>query len=115
MHSYHKSYCPGKKQTAKFMDIEIVFNEIECIVDKSNSYRNERIVLQLVERETGEEVLTATVNIPEVFLKNDEVIIKNYSENEGIFEMLIAAGILEDTGKRTETGMVTCPIARLLK
>ena len=40
-------------------------------------------------------VATATANLHDVFLKEDEVLIKNYSENEGMTESLIQAGIIE--------------------
>jgi hypothetical protein len=43
----------------------------------------------LVDAENGEEYLTATVNIMGSNLAPDEVLIKDYSENEGIYKALL--------------------------
>jgi hypothetical protein len=43
----------------------------------------------------GEPYATASINDPEADLKAGEVIIKNYSENEGVLEALEEAGIVE--------------------
>jgi hypothetical protein len=87
----------------------IKFQEWNCDVVKRN-YSNGRTALQLVESETGEPIATATVNIPEISLEPNEIIIKDYSENEGIFEALVKAGIVISTGKMVENGFVKCPI-----
>jgi hypothetical protein len=42
----------------------------------------------------GSPYATATINDPDADLLENEVIIKNYSENEGILESLEEAGIL---------------------
>ena len=47
-------------------------------------YANSRKVIELFEAETGEPFCVATVNIPDAFLLKQEVVIKDYSENEGI-------------------------------
>lgn len=57
-------------------------------------------------------VATATVNLPGVLLEDDEVIIKSWSENEGMFEMLRDIGML--TFVRMEpTGYVNAVVARV--
>lgn len=72
----------------------------------------EAIVLENLQ---GSREYTATANIPDYFLEQDEVAIKNYSENEGILESLVAAGILEVTGKTVQSGFVEFPICKILK
>lgn len=42
------------------------------------------------------------------------VFVKNYSENEGVLEALIEAGLLEKTGRSVMTGWVTIQEARLI-
>jgi hypothetical protein len=38
--------------------------------------------------------MTATVNVPDEHIEPDEVIIKNYSENEGCLPFLITNGVV---------------------
>ncbi len=70
----------------------------------------------LVDARDGEPVATATVNVEGVSetLPESEVIIKDYSENEGMLDALVEAGLVEDMGRRVRTGYVTVPVARLL-
>jgi hypothetical protein len=56
----------------------------------------------------------ATVNIPDVPLENDEIILKTYSGNEGIDEVLMAAEIIGPALRSIQTGFVVVPIHKLL-
>lgn len=49
-------------------------------------------------------IMVATVNIPEYDMPENNVLIKDWSENTGIFESLIRAGIVEDTFIKVPTG-----------
>jgi hypothetical protein len=57
-------------------------------------YNNGRTAI-LLKCEDGSALATATINLPEVDLNDDEVIIKNYSENSGMVNALVEAGIVE--------------------
>jgi hypothetical protein len=57
-------------------------------------HNNQRTSIQLYEQETGEPFMTASVNMPDEYLTEDMVCIKNYSENEGILDVLINAQIV---------------------
>lgn len=46
-------------------------------------------------------------------LDKDEFVLKNYSENEGIDNLLMENGVIELTGKYVQVGYVECPVARL--
>lgn len=72
--------------------------------------------IYLVDAHDGETVATATVNVEGVSerLPASEVLIKDYSENAGMLDALVGAGLVEDTGRRVPTGYVTVPVARLL-
>ena len=85
----------------------------ECLL-KQNFYQNGRIALFLVSVE-GELISTCTTNIPEIPLDDDEVFIKDYSENEGILEFLVKEGIVKDTGQVLLSGYVKIPVCRLQK
>ena len=97
------------------------FNVWECEVIKQK-YQNGRVALQLVaiaddmgnEVYKGAPIAMATVNLPEIELKDDEVIIKDYSENEGMLEVLEKAGIVKFIGQHAKSGWVTVPICKLL-
>lgn len=54
----------------------------------------DRIAIEYLTEEDGypETAATATVNVPDIYLEPDEVLIKNYSENEGILELMVKAG-----------------------
>ena len=56
----------------------------------------------------------ATVNVPEAKLDPDHVLLKGWSENEGIPEALEAVGVVELTGRTVPTGHVHAVEARLL-
>ena len=65
------------------------FLGFKCMVVKQNYQSNNKIALELIDIKNSEPVLTATVNIEGVNLKEDEVLIKNYSENFGIRGVLM--------------------------
>lgn len=94
--------------------ITVQFKQWNCIL-KWGEYGNGRAALQLMDADVGDLVMTATVNLPEEDLEDNEVFIKDYSENDGILEVLVNAGIIEDTGRRVQTGFVTIPVCRVLK
>jgi hypothetical protein len=64
----------------------------------------------------NELVAVATVNVAGVseLLPDDQVVVKDYSENEGMLEALVLAGVVEDTGERASFGYVSAPIAQIL-
>lgn len=77
-------------------------------------YRNNRPALELVDR-SGEPFTTATVNLPLVQLAPDEIILRDYAENEGMLASLVEAGVVCDTGRRVSTGFVVCPVVTILR
>lgn len=96
----------------------VVFCGFNCEVAK-RKYSNGRTALELIAANDtddvckGEPIAMATVNIPEETLSPEEVIIKDYSENEGMLDVLLKAGIVELSGRSIRTGFVTCPICIL--
>jgi len=67
----------------------------------------------------GEKIATCTINIDGINLEKNEVIIKDYGENEGMFKSLIKAEVIKDTGKAIEqdygTHTLLHPIGELIK
>lgn len=91
--------------------MKVKFKEWDCNMEK-RTYYNGRLALQLTDTEDGSPIATATVNIPEIDLNEGEVLIKDYSENEGMFATLEAAGIVKATRQVVASGHVTIPICR---
>ena len=58
-------------------------------------YPNGRTAIELVDYKTYEPIATATVNVPKIILEENEIIIKDYSENQGMFQALYNAGIVK--------------------
>ncbi len=74
-------------------DIKVNFGGEDCSVT-FGQYSNGRTAIRLLCND-GEPMATATVNLPEVPIKDNEVIIKYHSENEGILSALFRAGIID--------------------
>ena len=63
---------------------------------------------------SGQPFITASTNLPDAELGQDEVFIKTWTENEGILEFLIKNGIVSDTGRRQPTGFTEAAVCKLL-
>jgi hypothetical protein len=61
-----------------------------------------------------EDIAVATINLPAEMMTDDEVIIKDYSENEGMLAVLVEAGIISDPVRYVRTGYVNSPVCKLL-
>lgn len=59
-------------------------------------------------------IAIATVNMPNVLLMDKEIIIKNWSENEGILDALVEANIISEPTRIAHTGFVDADICNLL-
>jgi hypothetical protein len=87
-------------------------------------YANGRTAIQLYDEEDGCPLLTATVNIPELpeehiklfceeygYEKSQFLLIKDYSENQGIYQSLYDAGLIEATWYFVPTGYTNARVA----
>lgn len=93
--------------------ITVKFKRWNCRIERG-TYNNGRIALELVDIKNDEPVLVATLNIPEAIIMKDEVIIKNYGENEGVLEVLIQANIISAPIGYVFTGLVLSSVCKLL-
>lgn len=73
--------------------IKVKFKNWDCVI-KVARYSNNRIALKLIDAEDFQVVAVATINLPNMPLKDDEVYIKNYSENEGMVKALRKARVI---------------------
>lgn len=94
--------------------MKVRFKEWDCIV-LVKQYPNKRTALRLLDATDGSPVIMATVNIPAESIENDEVIIKNYSENEGVLDALVEEGIVSKPICELRSGYVPLYVCKLLR
>jgi hypothetical protein len=111
---YNKLLDMVKNQTLSVirMETKVKFLDYDCIVE-IGQYPNGRIAIQLIDAEDRQPVTTATVNLPDQPLEADMVAIKNYSENEGIEDALLEAGVLVKKLCNVVTGFASVPVYRI--
>lgn len=80
---------------------------------KLDKYANGRTAIQILDAIDGQPYATATVNIDHVLLADNEVLIKDYSENEGMLDFLIKNNIVTPTPNGVQSGFVWLPVAIL--
>ncbi len=94
---------------------QIVFHNWLCNVDISQMYANGRTAIILNDAEDGERVAVATINLPNEELKDDEVIIRDHSENEGMLMALVSNNIVTHPHREIRSGFVICPVSFLVE
>ena len=77
-------------------------------------YSNGRIAILLIDEADSSPVAVATIDLPEVALLPREIIVKDYSENEGMVQALFDGNVIKMPARRVvETGFVKAPICEL--
>ena len=94
--------------------IETKYCEKKQLSLEFSTYTNGRIALLLCEPGFRGSELKATVNIPEEDVPEGHVLLKGWSENEGLVQALVKAGIVELTGRQVPTGFCVAEEAKLL-
>lgn len=92
---------------------KVKYKDWNCNLVQSHYQDGGRIALVLIDADDGEPVATATINLPSQPLLENEVFIKDYSENAGMADFLEKEGVLEKTGRSVRTGFVHVPVCRL--
>jgi hypothetical protein len=80
--------------------------QIDC-----HEYSNHRLAICLLCADGP--YATLTVNIDEVSLAPDEILIKNWSENEQVAKDAFTTGLFEDTGLSVQSAFVSAPIWKI--
>jgi hypothetical protein len=76
-------------------------------------YANGQTAIKLFDMSDGLPFAVATVSVDDQLLE-DEVAIKDYSENEGILDSLIEAGVIDNPHEFIQSGWVKIPVCKLL-
>lgn len=79
---------------------------------KMSKYKNGQNRMDFIDSEDGFPVLVASVAV-EQNLEQDEIAIKNYSENEGVLDFLINEGIVTSFCRNISSGFVKIPVYKL--
>ncbi len=95
------------------MNNTITFSGFTCNVNITE-YRDGNAAISLDDATDGSPVATASVNIPEAKLPTGFIFIKNWSENEGMLDALVSAGIVEDTGRTFPCGFTDANLCKLV-
>lgn len=108
------------------VNINNTFEFAGCICQLiSHKYENTgRLAIQVVVADAqinmdnyhfpGNSIAWLSMNVDNVLIEKGEFVVKTYSENEGLFEAVLEAGLIVDTGKRIDVGFnPNQPIARL--
>lgn len=101
------------KKIAEHKNIHVVFQGYDCYLTQAQ-YTNNRVALELVDFKSGMPIARATVNAPEVSLRPDEILIKDWSENAGMLQALEKAGVVRRTGESVHNGFIEIPKCQLL-
>lgn len=80
---------------------------------RQRSYANGRPSLELINADDHTPNSIVTVNLPDVLLEDNEVLVKDYSENEGMLEFLTANNIVTPTERGVQSGFVWIPVCIL--
>ena len=76
-------------------------------------YANGRTRINLIDDSDNEPYCTATTDLPDVLLLDNEVFIKDYSENEGVLDFLTTNNIVIATDKWATSGFVDVQVCTL--
>ena len=85
---------------------------------RKRKYNNGRPSLELLYADENSEdygfpYTIASVNLPDVPLDEDEILIKDYSENEGMLNFLTENNIVYPTNRGVQSGFVWIPVCIL--
>ena len=84
------------------------------VVEKTYSQPN-NLCLEIHDFHSDEPLLIATTNVAGYVCDPGHVLIKNWSENEGIYEALLKAGVIGPVVRRVPTGFVEAYECEYLK
>lgn len=83
---------------------------MDCII-KEHKYENGRSALVIYQND--EVLCKATVNMPETIIPDGYVCIKDWSENEGVLNSLIIAGVIYPPEYSMPSGFVYVDVCKL--
>lgn len=110
----HKAIVESKLQ-GKVVKVETSYGTFDLTIFIGKYSIGGALAIQLMDT-MGDPYITLTVNLPTFnnMLADDEVFIKNWTENEEIAKSLLAQGLFLDTCKSVATGYALAPVWKIL-
>lgn len=98
-------------------NVTVRFLSWNCFLQYHNYTTDDSTAIRLVDAEDGSPVATATSCLAELGCvpAPDCCFIKDYAENLGMLATLVAAGIVEETGREYTDGNVSLQEVKILK
>jgi hypothetical protein len=93
--------------------MQVKFQQWTCNV-RFGKYPNGRTAILLTDTETDQPIAKATVNLPDEPMADDEVAIKDFAENGGMYNVLAMAKIISVPLRIVQVGYENAPICQLL-
>lgn len=95
------------------MDTHIHFRDYKCTPSFEEYATTGNTAIRLLDATDGSPVATATVNLSNIALEPTTVLIKNWSENAGVYEALLEAEIIEPLKAYVPCGYVKALVCDL--
>ena len=92
--------------------LKMRYREWDCILQKGR-YIDNSIAILLVDAHDGEPITKATVAIDGANLRENQITVKDYSENEGMLDALIGIGLVTGVERRVQSGWVSVPVCNI--
>jgi hypothetical protein len=98
-------------------DVQVTFTGIRSNIVKTTYPAGGATALLLIDDSDGSPVITASINVAGVSekLPKDTLVLKTYSEHQGLLPLLEDEGVVEHTGQSVPTGYELSPIVRLTR
>lgn len=94
------------------MMLQMRYHGWDCTLQKGR-YIDDTIAILLFDTHNGEPIATATVAIQGPELKENQIIVKDYSENEGMLAALTNIGLVTSVEQWIPTGWVSVPVCNI--
>lgn len=92
---------------------KLTFRNTPCTAHRG-TYSGGGLRIYITEDDTNSTLFTASLNMEDRRLKDNQIIIKNYGDNVGILEALRKAGIVGETIRTASVGLEEADIVELL-
>lgn len=82
---------------------EVIFSGYVCYI-KIRPYNSGRIYMTLHDKLDNQQVARVTLDLDDIPHIPNLIIVKNYAENEGIYEALLKAGVVKECERKIAVG-----------
>ena len=95
----------------------VQFKDWRCVLYLA-SYSDGNTALSMYDTEDGSAIACVSLNLvpvePELLDDRALIYLKDYSENEGMLDLLIKEGIVERAGRYRQSGYIEAPLVRII-